>query len=256
MSLEFSDTTNNDGLVQHFEIEVGGIDGLAAFSGNTTNLKVVTALINQALDDFWNIAIPASGKWQLDDSNQTDYPIVSTNLIASQRDYSFTVDASSNLILDIYRVFVLTSATGTQYREIYPVDAQSDIETWGLTDGQNLEGPPYRYDKTANGIFLDPIPSYSATNGLKLYINREASYFTTASTTKKPGVPGVLHKYFYLKAASEYARMNTLSVYPGLEREVIKYEGVNGSGGIIREHFGYRARDERKRLTMAKNNFW
>src|SRR3990167_9318241 len=137
MSHEFSDTTNNDGLVQHFEEEIGA--NPADVSGNTTQLKMFTALVNQALDDFWNIALPASGTWQLDDSNHTKYPIETFNLIASQRDYSFTVDEQSNLILDIYRVFVLTSATATTYVEIYPVDVKSNIETIGFTDGQNTE---------------------------------------------------------------------------------------------------------------------
>ena len=204
------------------------------------------------MDDFWNIALPASGRWQLDDSNQTDYPIITTNLVANQRDYNFTTDETGNLILDIYRVLVLASATGTTYYDIYPVDAQSDIDTFGLTDGQDTTGTPFRYDKTANGIFLDPIPSYSATNGLKIYINREASYFTTADTTKKPGVPGILHKYFYLKPALDYARRNNLSNYNTLAVEVEKMEG---KGGTIEKHFAFRSRDERKQLTMSPIRF-
>ena len=237
-------------MAQHFEEEIGANPG--DITGNTAKLKMFTALVNAALDSFWNIAITASGTWQLDDSNHTDYPIITTNLVASQRDYSFTTDGSSNLILDIYRVFILSSATDTRYEEISPVDAQSNIETTGFTDGLNTEGTPYHYDKTANGIFLDPIPSYNATNGLKLYINREVSYFTTADTTKKPGVPGILHAYFYLKPAAQYARRRNLANFPNLEREVIKYEGVNGRGGLIRNHFANRARDERHIMTPKK----
>lgn len=253
MSLQFNDTTNFRGLVQLYEKEIGANQG--DVSGSTALLKEFTALCNLALDDFTSIAIPASGAWQWDDSSQTDYPIITTNLVASQRDYSFTEDGSSNLILDIYRVFILQSATGTDYVEIFPVDAQSDIGTEGFTANQTATGTPYRYDKTANGLFLDPIPSYAATNGLKLYINREASYFTTAHTDRKPGVYGTLHAYFYLKPALTYARRNNLANANQIEREVIKFEGVAGRGGLIREAYAWRARDERKQLSMRSIRF-
>lgn len=252
MSAQFNDTTNYKGLVQLYEKEIGANRG--DVSGDTNRLKEFTADVNIALDDFWNIAIPASGTWQIDDSNHTDYPIITTNIVANQRDYPFTTDEGGNLILDVYRVFVLTSATATGYVEIFPVDAQSDLYTEGLTDGQNSTGAPCTYDKTANSIFLDPVPSYNATNGLKLYINREASYFTYTDTTKKPGVPGILQKYLYLKPAAEYARRNNLTNADRLAVEVAKMEGIQGRPGMIEEYFSYRARDERKQLTMARIN--
>lgn len=250
MSFEFSKTSDNSGLAQNYEREIGANFG--DVTGNTAKLQEFTSLTRLAFDFFWNIALPASGTWQLDDSNHTKYPIITFNLIASQRDYSFTVDEQSNLILDIYRVFILTSATATTYVEIFPTDAQSNIETTGFTDGENTEGVPYHYDKTANGIFLDPIPSYAATNGLKIYLNREGSYFATTDTTKKPGVPGVLHAYWFLKPAAEYARRNNLANAPRLAQEILKWEGVNGSGGLIRQYFANRARDERHIMTPKR----
>lgn len=253
MSAQFNDTTNYKGLVQLYEKEIGADRGY--ISGNSDRLKEFTAGVNQAMDDFWNIAIPASGRWQLDDSNQTDYPIITTNLVSGQRDYTFTTDQTGNLVLDIYRVFVLISATSTVYTEIFPIDSQSDVDTLGLTDGQDATGTPYHYDKTANGLFLDPVPGYNATNGLKIYINREATYFTTSDTTKKPGVPGILHKYFYLKPAMDYARRNNLSNANRIENEVLKLEGEPGRAGIIAKHFSDRAKDDRDILTMGRINF-
>lgn len=256
MSFSFSDTSTLKGLAQLYAKEIG-LNDPTILTGSTTKMQDFAAAVNQALDDFWAIAIPASGTWNLDDTNQTDYPIITTNLVSGQRDYTFLADGSSNLILDIYRIFVLQSSTSTLYQEIYPVDAQSDeySETWGLTSGQNTTGVPFRYDKTANGIFLDPIPSYNATNGLKLYINREASYFTYTDTTKKPGVPGILHKYFYLKPAAEYARRNNLTNYVALSNEVAKMEGIPGRAGTIEKYFAFRVRDERKQLSMRSINF-
>jgi hypothetical protein len=242
MSIQFNDTTTLKGIAQIYEKEIGANQG--DITGNTTKLKSFTADANLALDDYTAIALQASGTWQFDDSNQTDYPIITTNLVSGQRDYSFTTDEGGNLILDIYKVLVLQSATGTVYSELFPVDQQSDYDATGFTDGQNITGTPTTYDKTANGIFLDAIPGYNATKGLKVYINRESSYFTYSDTTKKPGVPGLHHKYFALKPALDYARRNNLATLPRLEQEVAKMERD------IKEYFGRREKDTRNILTM------
>ena len=173
MALQFSDTTNYNGLVQKYEREIGV--GRTTVSGNTDLLKEFTVDCNLALDDYFNMAVEASGRWQLDDYNHTDYAIIYTNLVSGQQDYPFIKDANDNIIKDIYRVAILPSATATLYQEIYPVDAQSDNNVGYFVADNTATGVPAAYDKTANGIFLDSIPSYSVTNGLKIYVNREPS---------------------------------------------------------------------------------
>src|SRR5260221_10947959 len=201
MSLPFSDTSTYKGIVQIYEKEIGANRG--DISGDADKLKEFTADVNLAFDDFLEIALQASGTWQFDDSNQTDYPIITTNLISGRRDYSFVTDGSGNLILDIYKVMV--ADTNGVFKEISPVDQQSadSVQTNvdSFIDGKNTSGIPTRYDKTANGIFLDLIPNYNSTEGLKVFINREPSYFISSDTTKSPGVPGIFHRYFALKPA-------------------------------------------------------
>lgn len=237
MSIQFNQTASPyKGLVQFFEDEIGANRG--DVSGNAEKLAKFTSNCNLALDDFWAIAIPASGKWQLDDSNQTDYPVISTNIVSGQRDYSFTTDESSNIILDIYRVMVADSSG--VFKEVISVDQQGDQDVSTFYDGQNSTGTPSRYDVTANGIFLDPIPNYNSTGGLKIFINREASYFTTSDTTKKPGVAGIFHSYFYLKPALNYARRNTLTSYNKLLDAVTRLEAD------IKYHYAGRQRGVRR----------
>jgi hypothetical protein len=258
MSLEFSNTTTKKGIIQLLESELGFNDG--DISGNATKLKKFTADINVAFDDFLTIAINSAGTWQFDDDNFiTDFPVIKTNIVGTptpQRDYTFTTDGSGNLILDVHKVLILQSATATYYQEIYPIDElETPYNDILAEDTNNTGGTPYRYGKLANGIFLDPKPNYNATNGLKVYINREASYFTATDTTKKPGVPGNLHKYFYLKPAADYARRNNLANVNRLEAEVVKMEGIPGRAGTIAQQFAFRARDERKKLTMSSIRF-
>lgn len=246
MSLQFNDTTAYKGIVQTYEKEAGFNPG--DISGDTTALKLLAADVNLAFDDFWAIALPASGNWQLDDSNQTDYPVMFTNLVQGQRDYSWTVDGSSNLVLDIYKALILPSATATLYQPITPIDAQGD--NWNdIQVNVTTQGTPYQYDKTANGIFLDPIPSYNATSGLKIYINREPSYFAYTDTTKKPGVPGLFHRYFAIKPAMEYSRRKGLTSYAGLANEVAQMEKA------IKAYFGKRERDVRPIMRGKKIDY-
>ena len=246
--LAFSDTTNFRGILQIYEKEIGAERGFV--SGDTNRLKEFTADVNLAWDDYVYLALKSSGAWQWDDSNHVDYPIIKTNLAASQQDYSFTTDEQENLILDIYKVMILPSATATEYDEIYPRD-QQQIEAHEIDDDiakeVSTEGTPFHYDKTANGIFVDPIPSYSATNGLKVYINREPSYFVSTDTTKKPGCPGIHHRYFALKPALDYARRNQLTNYNLLREEVVSFEGDEEKGitGGIERYFSRREKDVR-----------
>lgn len=256
MSLVFSDVTTKKGIIQEIESELGFNDG--DISGNTVLLKKFTALVNLAFDDFLFHAFGSESSWQFDDSNHTDFPFITTNLVSGQRDYTFVTDDGGNLILDVYRVMVADS--GGTYREIYPVDQnipnRGDINTDSFIDGQNLSGIPTRYDKTANGILLDVIPNYNYTNGLKVFINREPSYFLYTDTSKKPGVPGTLHRYFVIKPAHDYARRNNLANAQSLAEEVFKYEGdeTRGIAGKIGKTFARRQKDVRNRLTANIEN--
>jgi hypothetical protein len=242
MSLQFNDTTNFKGIVQLYERELGMPRG--TITGN--RLKELTADVNLAWDSYLALALRASGTWQFDDSNHTDYPILTTDLVANQRDYAFTVDSGSNLILEIQKVLV-SDASGN-YREVDPVDVQTEKDTQGFYNGDNATGVPQKYDKLANGIFLDPIPSYNYTAGLKIYVNREPSYFTSSDLTKKPGCPGIHHRYFYLRPALDYARVNNLANLGAISASVMALEND------IEEYFGKRARDQRTRLVVSRDS--
>lgn len=242
--MQFNDTSTFKGIIQIIEKELGL--EREYISGNSNKLKETTADVNLAWDDYAYIALKAMG-WEWDDSNFTDYPIIKTNIVSGQRDYTFTTDEGGNLILDIYKVLVLSSATATVYDQIEPVNQQGGgDEVYDLEAENTTQGTPVQYDKTANGIFLDPIPSYNATNGLKVYINREPSYFVSTDTTKKPGCPGIHHRYFALKAALDYARRNSLSVYNRLREEVVSFEGDEEKNlvGSIERYFARRSKDE------------
>ena len=238
MSIAFSNTTTKKGLIQFIERTLGFPD--AYISGDTTKMAQWTADLNVALDKAIAIALKADGKWQFDDSNHTTYPILTGNLVDGQRDYSFTEDSDGNLVLDIYRVFVRMSSTAPYY-EIFPRDVQSEAEgeISGFIDGLNTEGRPQTYDKTSTGIFIDPIPNADSTAGLKVYVNREGSYFATSDTTKEPGFYALYHEYLVLETCYRYARGNRLDVKEDLKRDLLEMKAD------IEEAYSRRSRDER-----------
>lgn len=246
MSLQFNDTTNKNGIVQLIDANCG------IKSTNTLAYPIEdkTRDIDLALTNAIEIALRSSGTWKFDDSNHTDYPIITTNLVSGQRDYSFTSDENGNLILDIYKVFIKDSS-GT-YQEIYPIDVEmagdSNTNTSSFTDGQNLGGVPYRYDKQANGIFLDPVPNYNSTAGIKVYISREGSFFTSADTTKKAGIAGTLHEYLATYPTYLYHLRNESPNVDRWRNEVDRWEKK------ISEYYSKRNKDIRPRMRVLYQN--
>lgn len=244
MSIPFSSTTNKNGIIQLIERNLGFTDG--AISGDATLLAQFTGDVNLALDKVFSMIFEVGGTWQFDDSNQTDYPIIYTSLNSGQRDYSFTTDANGNLILDIYKVSVANSSG--VFTDIFPVDVESKQAPVSYDDGLNVGGIPNTYDKLANGIFLDPIPNYTYANGLKVYINREGSYFTVADTTKKAGFKGLYHEYLALRPSFQYAYRKSLPVATKLESEMFKMEQA------IMDAYKSQSHDEQKFIRPIKKS--
>lgn len=251
MSMQFLSTSTKDGMINLCEDYCGFNDG--DISGYPTQLSKFTGYINRALDDAWSVILQATGKWHMDDSNFTDYPIIQTSLASGQRDYPFVADGSGNIILEVYRVMV-ADPSGT-FHEIYPVDQfQTTAKTGNLenTDaminGLNASGTPTRYSKTGNGIFLDVIPNYSLSGGLKVFIDREASYFASSDTTKKPGFAGIYHQYLPLWASEFYAGIKSLANLKKLNADKAQMRRD------IENYYAKRDKDTPKRLVPNTEN--
>lgn len=249
MSIQFSDTTTKKGLVQLYEKEIGVDYG--DVSSDSDALMEFTARVNSALDDYLLIWAKSAGTWQADDINFTNYPIITANIVSGQREYPFSVDDGSNRITDLSKVLILQSSTATEYQVISPVDELETDKSEILVN--STTGVPNQYGKLANAIFLDPVPNYSISNGIKMIVNREGSYFVYTDTTKIPGVPA-FHEYFYKKPAWEYAKIKDLAKKTSLEKDVIDLEGNERLRitGKIQEFFSRRERDVRHIMTPKK----
>lgn len=226
------------------------IDLLARLTNtqNTSTSSYTTAQktldINNALNRYMMLAISAEGKWQVDDSNQTDYPIVFGDVVSGQQDYSFTTDEQGNQILDIYKVRIKDSAGNWHTLK------QRDL--MGLDDSplnSTSTGTPTQYDLTANGIFLTDIPNYNSTDGLEIYVSRTPSYFLTSDTTKKAGIPWTHHEYLAIRPAYYYSLTKGLPQTKNLGEEMLRMEQ------IIEKYYSDRNKDDRLRLTAVPRNY-
>jgi hypothetical protein len=222
--MTFNDTSTSQGICQ----EVDSICG-----SNTISYPLVdkTRRANSALSDFVTIALDSDTNWQFDDSNFSDLPIGTTNLVTSQTDY--TLDVSMLKILKVE-----CKDSNGNWIELVPVD-QNDVNQ-PLMETFETTGTPEYYDKIDSSVMLYPAPSYNSTAGLKIYYQRDASPFVSTDTTKVPGIPSLFHKYIALKIAEPYARDKKLENYVSIRNEITKYEEET-----IPNFFAKRAKDER-----------
>jgi hypothetical protein len=141
--------------------------------------------------------ITSNLRWQVDDQNNTDLPIVTTDLVAAQSDYGLPTD-----LLRIQAVEVKTD--GGDWVRLKPFD-QRDVTK--ITDLYTSDGLPKFYDIRGNSIFLEPAPaaaSVTLTAGLKLYISREGDDFASTDTTQEPGFPEPFHRICSLGGVFDY----------------------------------------------------
>jgi hypothetical protein len=270
MSLVFSDAANNAGIVEL-------IDETLKTDAVSYPIAAKVRDINLALDRALQIIFQSAGTWNFDDSNHTTHPIISTDLIAGQRDYSFVTDQEGSLILDFYKVFAADQNGHFYELKLRDVQSESANDSYsgnsipviaddiqGFTSGVNTPGSPSQYDMTGNSIFIDPVSSYNmrlvqeGVAGLKAYINRESTYFNVGDTSKKPGIAGIFHEYLALRPAWKYAQRNNNPVAGGTLRGGYKtglYADVFQMEADMAAYYAQRERDGHAGLKMKPINF-
>jgi hypothetical protein len=236
--MQFSETTNNTGIVQQTR-DMARVD-----STQWGTSKIVNSCNN------WLNKIFTFGKWkdrnfQLDDTNHTKLPIGTTNLVASQSDYSFLTDEQGNRITNITRIDIKdSSGNWTQLKKIDHSEIGMALDAYESIDGQ-----PKEYDLIADNIVrLYPTPATNVTAGLKFYFQRTPSYFVATDTTKEPGVSHDLHRGFVVASAYDCAMTLGLPNLQALSVELEKEEQK------LSDYFASRNTDTKGRLTPARES--
>ena len=243
MGLPLNDSTDRTGIVQLIEDRTN----TQSSAGSAYPLATKVRDINLAFARFQMIATETSGRWQFDDANQTDYPVMMINILSGQQDYSFIYDFSPipNMVLDIYRVEIQDE--NGNWTELTSID-QEDIEV-ALPAYENVSGIPTQYDKTSNGIFLYPAPNFTRTDALRVYYARTPNYFVTSDTTKQAGIPDIFHEYLAIRPSYYYCLSKGLPRARDYGAEMREMEQQ------IREYYGKRQRDEAPQVSVNNSNY-
>lgn len=189
---------------------------------------------NNALERMVSLINAADGRWQFDDTNNTDLPIATTDLVLNQQDYSL---ATSHL--EITRV-ELKDASGN-WQLLQPID-QTDVYNQSLTDFMKTTGTPVYYDKLANSVFLYPTPNYAQSGSLKLYFERGPNYFLTSDTSKQPGFNTLFHDLIPMWIAYNFAIAN------GKKNASLLLTEIQRKEDALTEYYALRAHDDPIRL--------
>ncbi len=164
-------------------------------------LADITRNINNAYLDVVRRIWDCAAGWQYDDSNATDLPVGYTTLVDSQKDYELPTLAQR-----IARVEIEDSSGN--YQLIKQIDIH-DVDNQAMSELLETAGMPIYYDLIGRSIMLYPTPasgSVTLASGLAVYIDREPTLFTTASTTGEPGFASPFHKILSYAAAIDFVQ--------------------------------------------------
>lgn len=191
-SVSLSATTAKPSLIEDIDFLLGTDSTQYPLADKLRN-------INLHFYDVVTDIIRYNSNWEWDDTNKTDYPIGTSTLVASQRDYTLP----SNF-LKLLRVEVKDSAGN--YQKVQEFDEQQ-VQA-GLTEFMKSDGLPLYYREVGNSIELYPAASATSTTlsaGLKVYYTRTQTEFTNADAAVSPGFSANFHRILSLGAAYDFA---------------------------------------------------
>jgi hypothetical protein len=192
--MEFSNTANSQGLLQ----DVDFLCGTTTASYPTVD-KVRN--INQAYHDVTQMIWNSCDNWQYDDSNATDYPMARTSLTDNTMVYAIPSTARR-----IKRVEIM--AADGNWVKLLAYDYK-DIKNEAILEDIKDVGLPVYYDLVGNFIYLYPTPTstyVTNSSGMAVYVDRDVTLFTSASTTAVPGFAPQFHRILSLQAAIDFEK--------------------------------------------------
>ena len=241
--MKFNSTTNLDGIIQLCELFLGMTDG--DISGNATLLKQFTGLINTWYRRVNSLIWEVTGTWEYDDSNWTDLPVATTDLVNEQQDYEIPSTAQK-----MSRVEILDS--NGNYCLLVAFD-ESMVKNQAMSEFYETAGLPIYYDLKGRSLSLYPKPSsekVTLTAGLEVYFSRDISEFVSTDTTKEPGFVNSFHKLLPLGASYDYAVS-----YEMFEKANFLKGQINELVQELKKFYSGRHRDMKARIIPRRQNY-
>ena len=226
--MQFLNKSSQENSLYHYTLyELGKRVSTSNSIMDTTSLPV-TDFCRSAISYYRKAAYliwrNTSG-WEFDDSNYTNLPIATTDLVDSQQDYALPTGG-----LDVQRMEVLGS--DGKWNLLTRID-KAEVTEDALTRWYSTSGLPRHYDIVANSLFLYPSPSsnnVTLTAGLKIYLTRDVSAPTNPGAyrniSQEPGFHPDFHPYISWGSALDYGIRNNYPVEKinNIRTQIDKYE--------------------------------
>ena len=246
--MQFYNTTNTENSLVHAAWDFCDADI------NSYPLADVTRNMNLCLEELVGDILNADGRWEWDDTNQTNLPRGTGTLVEGQESYSFASE-----YLKIQMIEILRDSSPDQYTKLKPI---SSLDLGGLSpqeyfgqesNGDPKKGVPEYYDKLGDTIFLYPAPAAASgvtlAAGLRVWFQRTADLFTTSDTTQEPGLPSPYHVLLPYYAAIVFCNSYKKDRVAWLEK---KYD--QGLKKML-TFFGKREEDDQGIISGFKINY-
>lgn len=242
--MEFSDTTNKDGIIQQLEHKTNLGD--TGISGNSTLLKQFTASINNAYSRVASLIIQADERMRWDDPNHGDAPTKPFTLVSGQKNYSIFEAAPTALVdwLEVDRVDIL-DANGDGIHLTRKDEGEIDE---AVSEFESVAGTPKTFRIRGSEIFLDPAPNYASASGGTIYFNRAPSYYASDATTKRPGFSTLFHELLVLWPLYWWALTKDQTYAVGVRNEIIIMEDA------LEKFYSRRDKTSPPRMSTRRQN--
>lgn len=190
---------------------LGDINSKITFltGADTTATGFATADRVISINNYYNrivtMILKSQDEWDYDDKNNTDFPIMTTSLVANQPDYALPTN-----VLKIKRVEVTFDGSNWYRAESIDDNERSADSTQTTINNLFQTARPY-YDIQFGSIFLFPIPTANVSGGLKVWVSRQITEITSSDLTTGTYVPGFdpnFHMVLAYGAAYEFGLAN------------------------------------------------
>jgi len=192
----FTNATNKTGLIED-------IDFLCGTTTASYPLVQKVRNINNAYHDVTRIIWESQDGWQYDDANRTDLPKITTTLTDTVGNYR--VPALSTVLRFIKGIDIQDE--NGNWHKLKQIDYHDVGEAWDEYRATN--GLPMEYDLEGGYIRLKPAPAagnVTTSSGMIIWMSRDVTEFTTASTTGTPGFAPQFHKILSYSAALDFTK--------------------------------------------------
>lgn len=198
------------------------------------------------MSEIWSWIFQSYGGWTYDDSNHSDLPESTTDIVAGQSKYAL----ASNM-LTVNRVEVTDVGGNVLRLTSLP---QEQVEGVGLADlGPLLNGggSPQYYRLTDGVIQLFPTPPENVTDGLAVYFERDSVQFASTDTTKTPGFASPFHRLVPISASIKWYKAKQPK---SATLQELKEDWAKGEDDV-RAYYTQRWRDYRPRLNPPRHDW-